>query len=253
VALNHERLILSSSRSPLGIIALFIVLVDLIAGGVLGLSSAAMDAFDRHALVLFLVCFPAVVLAVFTWLVVKHHTKLYGPGDFRDDANWLKTNGMKQAKALQQAAANAYGKTGTSVADVETLVAVLASAQDLQRTPATKRQHILWVDDRPQANVWERDAFEQQGTVIEQVQSTEQALAQLDTHNYAAIISDMGRREGEREGLVLLERLRTAGRSTPFFIYTGSDRFRDEALSLGADGYTTDPRSLVLMVNLRIG
>lgn len=77
------------SRNPLGIIALFIVLVYLIAGAVLGVSSlgvssAGLDRGERLPLVWFIVIYPVLVLGAFYRLVTCHHTKLYSPSDFSD-------------------------------------------------------------------------------------------------------------------------------------------------------------------------
>ena len=62
----------SLARNPLGIIALFIVLIYGFASLVVGLSGR-LDPGDRTPLVWFLVVFPCLVLAVFTWLVSCHH------------------------------------------------------------------------------------------------------------------------------------------------------------------------------------
>lgn len=72
------------ARNPLGIIALFLVLVYGIAGLVLGLSASSLAAGERQPLVWFLVAFPVLVLVVFYQMVTKHHVKLYAPQDFPD-------------------------------------------------------------------------------------------------------------------------------------------------------------------------
>ena len=79
----------SLAKTPLGITALFIVLIYGVAALVLGLSGANLTAEQRLPLVWFLVTFPVLVLIVFAWLVAKHHTKLYGPSDFRDQKLFL--------------------------------------------------------------------------------------------------------------------------------------------------------------------
>jgi hypothetical protein len=53
--------------------------------------------------------------------------------------------------------------------------------------------------------------------------STDEAFERLSQAKYAAIISDMGRREGPREGYVLLDRLRKEGDRTPLFFYAASN------------------------------
>jgi hypothetical protein len=42
-------------------------------------------------LVIFIVAFPVLTLGCFTYLVVKHHKKLYGPSDYKDEVNFLST------------------------------------------------------------------------------------------------------------------------------------------------------------------
>lgn len=76
------------ARNPLGIIALFIVLIYGLAAMTLGVNSK-LDSGDRAPLVWFLVLFPFIVLALFGWLVSTHHEKLYAPSDFRSDEIFL--------------------------------------------------------------------------------------------------------------------------------------------------------------------
>jgi hypothetical protein len=75
------------SRNPLGIIALFIVLIYGFAALTLGINS--LQEHERLPLVWFLVLFPLVVLFVFGWLVSCHHEKLYAPADYKSDEGFL--------------------------------------------------------------------------------------------------------------------------------------------------------------------
>jgi len=75
------------SRNPLGIIALFLVLVYGIAAFVT--SSNTLTDAERLPLIYFLVIFPILVLGVFAWLVSRHSNKLYAPGDFKDEKNYV--------------------------------------------------------------------------------------------------------------------------------------------------------------------
>jgi len=80
--------------------------------------------------------------------------------------------------------------------------------------------------------------------------STKEALHILTTRRFAAIISDMGRKEGPREGYILLEALRAHDNVTPFFIYASSraPQHRREAALRGAQGTTNVADELVEMV-----
>jgi len=112
------------------------------------------------------------------------------------------------------------------------------------------RSRILWVDDRPDNNVYERQAFESMGVTFSLALSTKEALAALGSQRFAAIISDMGRKEGPREGYVLLEKVRKTDQQTPFFIYAGSNapEHKREANERGAQGTTNRAQELVDMV-----
>ncbi len=77
------------ARNPLGIIALFIVLIYGFAALTLGFN-AKLEASERLPIVWFLVVFPVAVLVLFGWLVSCHHEKLYAPSDFRSDDVFLK-------------------------------------------------------------------------------------------------------------------------------------------------------------------
>ena len=79
------------SRNPLGIIALFIVLVYALASLVISFSNSLQQPSERLPLVWFLVLFPVIVLLVFAWLVSKHHEKLYSPKDFRQEENFIRS------------------------------------------------------------------------------------------------------------------------------------------------------------------
>lgn len=109
---------------------------------------------------------------------------------------------------------------------------------------------ILWVDDRPENNVYERQSMESMGLEFTLALSTNEALTILSSKRFAAIISDMGRKEGPREGYVLLEAIRVKDKSTPFFIYAGSraPRHQKEAALRGAQGTTNIATELVEMV-----
>jgi CheY-like chemotaxis protein len=112
------------------------------------------------------------------------------------------------------------------------------------------KNRILWVDNHPENNVYERRALEQQGLQISIALSTDQALEVLGRDRFAAIISDMGRKEGPEEGYVLLDELRKSGNQTPFIIYAGSNlpEHKQMAKERGALGSTNRAQELFQLV-----
>ena len=110
---------------------------------------------------------------------------------------------------------------------------------------------ILWVDDRPENNVYGREIFENNGIEVIPALSTKQALDILSIKTVSVIISDMGRKEGQREGYVLLDKLRSEGNKTPFIIFASS-RAREhieETIKHGGQGCTNDFSELFRMVS----
>ena len=77
------------ARNPLGIIALFIVLVYGCASLTTIYAENLMPS-ERSLLIYFLVLFPVCVLLVFVYLVIFHSGNLYAPSDFRDEGNYMK-------------------------------------------------------------------------------------------------------------------------------------------------------------------
>lgn len=244
------------TKSPLGIIALFIVLVY----GFATLAVTFGNNLSEHAtpLIYFLVTFPVIVFIGFLWLVSKHHDKIYGPSDFKDEENFLK---MKMSAVASLAVATAKQPDGTN--NSELAQQQLNSIVELVLKTESKKSHeksekwkkrVLWVDDRPENNVYERKAFESLGIEFNLALSTNEALEILKTNKFSVVISDMGRKEGSQEGYVLLEKIRKSGEQTPFFIYAGSNapEHKMMALERGAQGSTNRPQELYEMVMNKI-
>jgi hypothetical protein len=77
------------TRNPLGIIALFISLIYGFSCLVLGTTGLNFPSKERILLILFIIIFPPLILFAFLYLVIKHHKKLYAPGDYKDERNFL--------------------------------------------------------------------------------------------------------------------------------------------------------------------
>lgn len=87
--MNMDKSATQLSRNPLGIIALFILLIYGFATMLFGIAGNNLSSGQRWWFVIFLIIFPVVVLIVFTYLVVFHHEKLYAPSEFKDESNFM--------------------------------------------------------------------------------------------------------------------------------------------------------------------
>ena len=188
---SAERL----ARNPLGILALFIVMVYGFACLVLGFAGSGMDPLDRRIIVLFLITFPVLVLAVFTWLVSTRPAKLYSPTDYQTDEGFAAAIGI--GTHIAAAEATHAGSEGPANVDVEHIARLVAQALPKQGV-MRHVPRLLWVDDIPANNTNERRAFEDYGIQVETTLSTNEALERLAREQFDVIISDMDRPEGPR-------------------------------------------------------
>ena len=98
----------------------------------------------------------------------------------------------------------------------------------------------MWVDDRPDNQILERQSLEALGVSFVLAKSTDEALDKVAKQKFDVIISDMARPPDQHAGYTLLDQLRASGNLTPFVIYSGSNapEHRAEARRRGALGAT---------------
>lgn len=230
------------ASNPLGIIALFIVLIYGLTCLVI-MQGNNLQTHDITALVWFLIGFPTIVFGGFLWIVIKHHTKLYAPKDYNNNEDFL--------TAVLLTTATIKRKKNENLPTLEELKNIINESHN-GTCNNSKQQHkeILWVDDNPENNLYEKYAFEISGIHITFAKSTEEALLRIKTHSYSAIISDMQRNEKEKEGIELLKKIREEKIQIPFFIYTGkcTHEKEKETKENGGQGCTDNPEVLYRMV-----
>ena len=172
----------------------------------------------------------------------------------------LKRKQAEVVAALSAAAASKPDgdKTHESVAKEAMIAAdVVAEVVTPRAIRRASRSTVLWVDDNPNNNSYERQALEALGVSFVLAQSTDEALKKISRQRqrFDAIISDMGRPPDSRAGYTLLDKLRSSGDQTPFIIYAGS---RDpehvaESRRHGAIGCTNNANELFEMVLSMLG
>lgn len=108
---------------------------------------------------------------------------------------------------------------------------------------------ILWVDDTPKSNLYEKSALESLGARFVVVEDTATAVGVIDTTHFDLIISDMARPGDTQAGYTLLEAIRARGCKSPYIIYAGEKKPEQvqEAQRRGART-TNDPTELTAMV-----
>ena len=121
----------------------------------------------------------------------------------------------------------------------------------IQRTTRISRSlpaaTILWVDDKPLNNLFERRAFAALGIFCDSYTTNADALAALRTNGYDLIISDIGRGDSPETGWHLLDEVRYTETQVPFVFYTMgvNASVKAEASARGASSVEQAPDQLI--------
>jgi CheY-like chemotaxis protein len=187
-----------------------------------------------------------VLVAVF-WrplkgLLERDDVELRGPGGFRLSS--------KNRQAAAQALVSASQKEPAAAIDAdEADTKIEVAASGVERLPRAPR--VLWVDDHPSNNRYERTMLHSLGMFVDLAIKTDDALARVAAQGpYDVVISDMGRTDDPRAGYTLLAELRRLGVTTPYVIYGLSRAAKDfdESVGRGAVGCTNLPSELIELV-----
>ena len=163
----------------------------------------------------------------------------------------VSTTGMS-AKRTAIVAANlsaANERSADSRAGTNTIANVASDVTaSLLRKAATTS--ILWVDDNPSNNFYERSALEALGISFVTSLNTEEAVRQLQNRSFDVVITDMSRPPDNSAGYTLLDELKRMKKSIPTIIYAASSnpQFIAEAIRRGAFGETNRPDELFKLV-----
>jgi CheY-like chemotaxis protein len=203
--------------------------------------------------------------AVFVFVILRFRAAIADfistLGEFSFKAAGIEATAKVRAQAAASLAAATASRPESATSPQATLQETRVAAQVATDaiTPRVirraERSTVLWVDDRPNNNVHERQALEAVGISFVLATSTDDALDQISRQTFDLIISDMGRPPDPRAGYTLLDKLRANGNRTPFIIYAGSrsPEHQQEARQHGALGCTNRPNELFEMVLSALG
>jgi CheY-like chemotaxis protein len=207
------------------------------------------------------IAWPAVVFFMLIRFGSAFREFIANMGEFSVKGAGFEASGKRKAAAAAALTAAAVSRIEKD-ASPESAARDAREAADLVANVVTPRvirnagkSKVLWVDDRPENNVHERQAMEALGISFVIARSTTEALDILASQSFDAIISDMGRPPDPQAGYTLLDKLRAEGNRTPFIIYAGSRSPDDqaEARQRGAVGCTNRPNELFEMVLSVVG
>ena len=153
-----------------------------------------------------------------------------------------------------EAASTDQAPTEVKTQEVLNIVNKAAIWHTVQQVAGAK---VLWVDDNPSNNYYERSSLEALGIQFTLSTSTEDALEKVRYNSYDLIISDMGRQPPDPQapydrqaGYTLLEELQKRNIHAPFIIYAGSNlpEHKAEIKRRGGFGTTNNPQELFQLI-----
>ncbi|WP_341525200.1 response regulator [Nostoc sp. UHCC 0302] len=205
--------------------------------------------------------FPGVLLFVVIWFGRDLREFFSSLGELSlKGAGFEASLKRKQAEVVAALSAAASkpdeDKTRESIAKEAMIAAdIVAEVVTPRVIRRASRSTVLWVDDNPDNNTYERQALEALGVSFVLATSTDEALKKISLQRFDAIISDMGRPPDSRAGYTLLDKLRANGNQTPFIIYAGSRNPEHVAESRrhGAIGCTNNANELFEMLLFVLG
>ncbi|MCX5645698.1 MAG: response regulator [Phycisphaerae bacterium] len=153
---------------------------------------------------------------------------------------------MEEASEQQRVIVN---DLQSKLAELEKRLNASPTAQQLPVTvPSASGKRILWVDDNPKNNSFLVESLEERGARVDIALSTDEALTKSKKLSYDIILSDMGRPEGDKAGIDLIQKIKSISPKTPVYIFCGSwaaHNLRNEALSAGAADITSSGTTLL--------
>jgi len=143
---------------------------------------------------------------------------------------------------------NAYSLRRVSFSDdVSALIDAIPVLAALPRRAA----RVLWVDDLPSNNEFERNTLRPHGIVFDNVVSTAEAVDQLANESYDLVITDLGRAyssdRSQSAGVSFLKHPAVTQGGPPVIVYASQWAVmqKDELLRLGASEVTADRQQLI--------
>lgn len=113
--------------------------------------------------------------------------------------------------------------------------------------PMVRGRRVLWVDDQPSNNFYERLALAEIGLGVDIATTSEEGIRSAQYVRPDVIVSDMNRHGDSNAGLEFMVAARAVGVSAPIIFYTGhADETR--GVPIGAFGITDRPDEVLHLI-----
>ena len=164
---------------------------------------------------------PLIVIFILVYFGKPLKKFLNDVGELTLDIPGIKTNVKVQQKQIEAAAllgaasakssSESKGSAESEIQNAREIAGVVGQSLKPKIIRKLSEASVLWVDDNPSNNYYERSALETLGLSFTISTSTEDALEKIRLRKYDVIISDMGRSGDAQAGYTLLEKVSEAG------------------------------------------
>jgi len=106
---------------------------------------------------------------------------------------------------------------------------------------------ILWIDDQPAGNAWERQMLVKFGVSFVTVETTNSAIACLKAESFHLVLSDIARGDEPKAGLEALPAILEAAPAIPVVFYVGHV-LPNRPVPVDSKGIAAEPNELLHLV-----
>jgi CheY-specific phosphatase CheX len=204
------------------------------------------------------VVWPVLVLFLVIYLgePLKKFMRDMSKFNFKAGPTGLEASAERQAEAaalLGVAAANKGGSPGKSNEEQAREIASVVNQAVTKSGQRLAKSVVLWIDDMPTRNFWERKSLEAFGVRFTPVKTVAEASEKLTQGKYDAVIYSLGRGADLQSGYALYDEKQKLGDTSPVVFYGAiTPEQKAEARRRGILWQASNPLDLFQTVSLAI-
>lgn len=142
---------------------------------------------------------------------------------------------------------------------LESALRSVEAREDVKDSNVGAGKRVLWVDDNPSNNALIVEKLQDDGFAVDLALSTKEGMSLFKRRHYDLVLSDMGRKEGNRDvpdaGVVLAKEIRSLSPNVPFLVFCSSrarDAFAPRAMNAGANHVTSSAIELYKLIQAEL-
>ena len=171
---------------------------------------------------------------------------LRSPTNVIDKANQLEQTSQQDKRRAEVSTSLLKATNSKTEADGEHKASNIDRVIQYASQPQPRGANVLWVDDNPDGQRYEREALSKMGFRFTLAKSTDEAMEKYSRGRFDLVITDFSRRDASDGGYQTLDAVKQRNPGVPVIIYSSSSNpdFVKAAIERGAVGETNRPAEL---------